>query len=308
MHAELLLTWMSEVGSGDIRDVRQRIAWAARVADRTTKPYETGRWLRDISALGHAEIDWTNGIWSVAPAAAALLPECGGTAVLTGSRRCGHIDRLEGLDVAVHVERPTAAYERPLPMPALVYLQADSIDDLRTALEDGGIKYVGDAARNITLGLNQIALGAPGASPPRSDDSIEHLSPHAEAVRFNPGLPSSDGLCRITVHGRPSYRYRLDGAWYLTDHAVGILYDLAARGINVFRWRLERTSGSQEIGTVFVDQGAPLPPLQMRALVLCSGRPIEFGDNAHTAIYRNVPREIAQLVARSIRQQVVILP
>jgi hypothetical protein len=77
--------------------------------------------------------------------------------------------------------------------------------------------------------------------------------------------------------------------------------------VGVFRWRRERSSGGEEIGMVFVDQGAPLPPLQSRVLVLCSGLPVQFGNTAGTAIYRNVPYSIAYTVAQSVRQIISII-
>ncbi|SPT60533.1 hypothetical protein [Actinomadura madurae] len=304
MDADLLLTWMSEVGSGDVRDLRQRVAWAARARDRSPKEYEIGRWLRDISGLGHAEIDWQGGNWTIAPAMAPLLPAAGGTAVLAGSRRVGLIDRLEE-SVAVHVQCPEAGHGGPLPVPSTVFLQADSFGQLRDTLKEAGVQYVGCAARSIAKGLRQIALGD-AAARPAQDDAAEHISANAEYVRFCAGLPAGDGLCRTSVYGRPSYRYRMNGSWYHTDHATGILLDRAARGISVMRFQAERVSDGEEIGTVFIDQGAPLPPLQARALVLCSGLPAQFGDLAHTAIYRNVPKDIALLVAESIRQPVSV--
>lgn len=304
MRSDLLLTWMSETGSGDIRDLRQRLAWAARSADLNPKPYETGRWLRDISALGHAEVDWQHGRWAVAPAAAVLIPQSGGTAVLAGARRVRLLDRLEGCDeLAVHVEEHPSAFGQPLPPPPSIYVQAESLSQLATALEGLGVTHVGEAARRIAQGLRRINLGAPAAPPAWSDD-VEHLLPRSDDLRFVSGLPQADGLCRMTVQGRPSYTYRRGGGWFRTDHATGILYALAAQKIGVIRWRRDRISDGEQVGTVFVDQGAPLPPLQSRALVLCSGLPAKFGQTARTAIYPNVPLEVAELVAESVRQTV----
>ncbi|MGY4100431.1 hypothetical protein ACW2Q0_12880 [Nocardia sp. R16R-3T] len=305
MDADLLVTWMSEVGSGDIRDLRQRIAWAARAADRSPKSYETGRWLRDVSALGHAEICWQGGTWAVAPAVATLLPATGGTAVLAGSRRVGLVERLEEL-AAVHVERPAINHDGPLPVPSSVFVQSDSVEELRASLAEEDVEYVGCAARSIAIGLRQIAHGPP-AAPPVRGEAVEHLTSHGDEVRFHSGLPTGDGLCRMSVYGRPSYRYRSNGSWYHTDHATGILLDRADRGINVFRWRPERVADGEEIGTAFIDRSAPLPPLQARALVLCSGLATQFSDRARTAIFRNVPKGIALLVAESIRQEMSIL-
>ncbi|MER6936442.1 hypothetical protein ABTX24_07345 [Nocardioides sp. NPDC127514] len=295
---------MSETGSGDIRDMRQRIAWAARSADLNPKPYEIGRWLRDMSALGHAEIDWQNGRWAVAPAAAVLIPQSGGTAVLAGARRTGLVDRIEGCDdLAVHMEERPSAFGQPLPPPPSIYVQAESLPQLNAALEALGINYAGAAAGRIARGLRRIDLDTPAAPPAWSDD-VEHLLPHSDDLRFVTGLPHGDGLCRTTVQGRPSYSYRRGDSWFRTDHATGILYALAAQKIGVIRWRRDRVSDGEEIGTVFVDQGAPLPPLQSRALVLCSGLPTKFGQTARTAIYSNVPLDVAKLVGESVRQKV----
>ncbi len=68
------------------------------------------------------------------------------------------------------------------------------------------------------------------------------------------------------------------------------------------RWRPEPGPGREAVGTLFVDWGAPLPPLQARALVLCSGLVPRFSGMAETAIYRNVPRHVAQAVAASLYQ------
>ena len=207
MDADLLLTWMSEVGSGDVRDLRQRVAWAARAADRSPKPYETGRWLRDISALGHAEVDWHGGTWAIAPAVAALLPATGGTAVLAGSRRVGLIDRLEEL-VAVHVETPASSSRRPA---------ARAVDRLRPSgqsVETSATRW----RRLMYVTSDARAEHRAGPSPDRARSSCrtaqrEENQPSTfrqalTSVRFYSGLPAGDGLCRISVFGRPSYRYR----------------------------------------------------------------------------------------------------
>ena len=165
MDADLLLTWMSEVGSGDVSDLRKRVAWAARAADRSPSRYETGRWLRDLSSLGHAEIDWERGRWAAAPAAGVLLPGTGGMAVLAGSRRGRLVERLSELGVSVHLERPAAAYDEPLPAPASVYVQADSIAELREAFEaEHGME---DAMAETFEQLDEL-LATLGASVGRS--------------------------------------------------------------------------------------------------------------------------------------------
>lgn len=304
VNSDLLLQWMSQVGSGSIRDLRQKVAWVARNADRNPKPYETGRWLRDISALGHAEVDWSTDSWAIGPPVATLLPASGGTAVIAGSRSA---DLEKKLETALFVHRHTVPFDnlQPLPSPTAVFLQADSIAELRESVESAEMHYVGCTARTIARGLTQISLGAEAAPPARSDP-IEHFSFNGASAAFVPGEPPDRGLCRTSIYGRVAYRYLLDGKWYETDHATGILLEQARRGVSVIRFRPERIAASEKIGTVFVDQGAALPPLQARALVLCTGLPAQFSQKAETAIYRNVPIDIADMVAKSIRQQLAL--
>lgn len=298
---------MSEVGAGDIRDLRGGIAWWARCHNFPATNYWTGSWLRDMSALAHAEVDWASGRWAVTPPTAALLPGSGGTAVLAGSRWVGFRERLEESELAVHVvDGPTGA-DKAIPVPPPIFVQADSVEDLKGRLAAIQIKYVGEAALNIARLLSPIALG-PLAGPPSWEAPVEHLRQSGDDVCFGSGLPSGEGLCRITVHGRPIYLYRLGSDWYRTDHATGILIDRAARDVNVVRWRGDREGDGRSFGTMFVDQGSALPPLQSRALVLCSGLPATVGDRAGTVIYRNVPRDIAELVAQSVLQTLVVIP
>lgn len=304
MHADLMLAWMSETGAGDVRDLRQRVAWLARNADQKPQPFVTGRWLRDMSALAHVEVDWSGARWAVAPPVAVLLPACGGTAVLAGSRRMGMVEQLS--DVVSVQTLPGVSGDCRLATPTQVYLQADSIKDLVEGLKECGVTYEGRAADHVATRLPQLKLRQP-AAPPAYGAPVKHLE-LGDTIRFvNGRVTSHSGLCQITVQGRPSYLYRVGNEWFHTDHANGVLWALAENGIGVFRWRHERTDGPDEMGTLFIDQGAPLPPLQARALVLCSGKPTAFGDMAKTAIYRNVPKSVADKVARSVRQRLAII-
>jgi len=306
MRVDLMLAWMSETVSGEVRDLRQRIAWLARNADLNPHSSETGRWLRDVSALAHAEIDWVNGRWAVAPAVAVLLPSCGGTAVLAGGRRLDLVERLES---QLSVQTMPCDQDRSvLPTPTSVIVQADSIVELERGLADCGVRYVGKAAEHIAHRLPPLRLGS-RAAPPAWGTVVERLETGGgDGLGFvKVRLDSRVGLWRLTVQGRPSYLYRTGSEWFHADHATGILWALSENNIPVFRWRHERTDGAEEVGTVFLDQGAPLPPLQARALVLCSGQPTAFGDLAKTTIYRNVPKTVAEQVARSVRQRLEII-
>lgn len=306
MRADTMLAWMSETGSGDLRDLRQRVTWLARTANRNPTKTEPGRWLRDVSTLGHAEVDWEQDRWAIAPATAVLLPASDGTVVLAGRRPLDFVEQLEA-DFAVYVADPDANDTSRLPVPSTVYLQTESLAELDQALRPVGVRYVGCAARAIAERLPRVQVGEP-AGQPAWGTPVEHLvAGGARGIAFVRGAPDGDGLCRFLVNGRQEYRYRVGGDWLRTDHAIGIWWALAERREQVIRWRRERHSNGEDIGTLFIDQGAPLPPLQARALALCSGFPTHFGSTARTAIYTNIPRSIADLVARSVRQSVSVI-
>ncbi len=305
MRADIMLAWMSETGTGDIQDLRQRITWFARTADVNPTSFATGQWLRDLSALGHAEIDWDRGRWGIAPAAAALLPASDGTVVIAGRRPLGLVEGFED-DFAVRVTEHDAS-EPALRAPSSVYLQTDSLSEMEQLLAHSGVRYVGCAAQHLAERLLRLQLGAP-AAPPAWGTPTEHLTISSSGgIDFVAGPPDGDGLCRFLVQGRHQYRYRRGNNWSATERAHGIWWTLADRQEQVIRWRKERQVGDEAVGTLFVDQGAPLPPLQARALVLCSGLLTKFSTTARTAIYKNVPLTIAELVAWSVRQHVVVI-
>lgn len=305
MRADLMLAWMSEIGAGDVGDLRQRVAWLARNADISPQPYETGRWLRDLSALAHVEIDWAGGRWAIVKAAGVLLPECGGTVVLTGSRRLGLVEKLGEL-ISVQT-LPGVRNGARLETPAQVYLQADSVDELVSAMTSCGVAYSGLAAEHLANRLPSLSLGQ-RAAPPAFGSPMKHLET-ARSIRLISGrLTRRSGLCEITVQGRPSYLYLDGNDWFHTSYADGVLWALAEDGVGgLFRWRQERSGVHEALGTLFVDQGVPLPPLQSRTLVLCSGQPASFSEIAKTAMYRNVPISVGEKVARSCRQQLEII-
>jgi hypothetical protein len=303
-----MLAWMSETGTGNIQDLRQRLTWLARTADLNPDRYQAGRWVRDIASLGHAEADWESGRWAITPSSGVLLPASGGTVVLAGRRTPDLLERIhDHPSLSVQTILPAKNQGGDLPSPPRLYLQADSIGELAEALDEVRVRYVGIASRHIADLLPPLSLGAP-AAPPAWKTPVEHLVYSGDkGVRWFSGWPTGDGLCRLSIHGRDQYLYRQGSEWLHTDMARGILWALAEQRHGVVRWRVERQVGDETIGTVFVDQGAPFPPLHARALVLCSGIPTQLGHTARTVIYKNVPRSTAEVVARSIRQHLSIV-
>lgn len=306
MIGDLLLTWLSESGSGTIVDFRARAAWLARTESPDLPEHSAGRWLRDAASLGHCEVDWKHGRWSVAPPVLTRLPFAGGIAVLAGARRPRMIRALDASDIyTVHARRPGS--ERDIPAPSTIIIPYDRTSDLEESAEAIGAAYSGCAAAEIASMLPPTTPTTPTA-PPAYDSHFEQLGdciPHnwRAASPRDPALP--DGLYREQINGRWQYLLRRGDAWCAAELSTGVFAELARRGDTVIRWQPD-SDRHGATGTFIVDWGAPLPPLHSRALVLCSGFAPRFGNAAETALYDNVPRDIAIHVASSLGQTMQI--
>lgn len=301
MIGDLLLTWLSETGSGTITNLRNRAAWLARTENPELPDYATGRWLRDLASLGHCEADWAHGEWSVAAPTITRLPLADGLAVLAGARRPGLLRALD--DEGIYYElsrRPGTAGE--IPAPATFLLPFENAAELEETAATLGVTYAGCGAARIARKLLP-SLPEP-AAPPSYDSFLERLDEFSPRTWQKASARSSnltDGLYREHINGHWRYVLLRSNDWYSTDLSHGVFAELERQGTAVIRWRPD-SSDRPDSGTVFIDWGAPLPPLHSRALVLCCGFAPRFGQTAETAIYDNVPREIALQVARSLGQ------
>lgn len=306
MIGDLLLTWISETGRGTIANFLARAAWLARTENLDLPERAGGRWLRDVASLGHCEVDWKHGTWSVAPPIITRLPLADGLAVLAGARRQRLIRAFDDAGVyAEHARRPGS--DRDIPAPSTIIIPYERTRDLEEAAIAIGAAFFGCAAAGIAKMLPTAAPTIPTA-PPAYDSQFEQLdgfSPRiwTAASSWAPALP--DGLYREKINGRWQYLLRRGGTWFTADLSAGVFAELARRGESVVRWRPDSDHRART-GTFIVDWGAPLPPLHSRALVLCSGFVPRFGSVAETALYDNVPREIATRVASSLGQTMQI--
>lgn len=107
------------------------------------------------------------------------------------------------------------------------------------------------------------------------------------------------GLYEYDVVGRPAFRLLdRDGAVYAPDMVTGIYAALSRWGTNVLRYAPDSVNG-----TLRAPLRAPLPTLQARAAALCSGlAPLPQDDEL---AYWNVPRPIAERIARSVDQSLI---
>ena len=307
MIGDLMLRWMSEIGEGSARNLRERLQWLARTADLQATRADTGRWLRDVSALGHAEVDWAQDRWAVTPAAVVRLPAADGVAVLTGSRRRSTISRLSATDLAVHEVSPEPA-AAGIPVPTAVFVQFDSSAALADAAQEAGAAYGGCAAERLVARLRTIGPGAPAAPPAVANETLERRTgPGPRDWELIEARASAfpDGLYSLKINGRREFRTVQSGVWLRCDMSSGVFLELARLGQSAMRWRPESGHGREHVGTLFIDWGAPLPPLHARSLTLCSGLIPRFSGSAGTVIYRNVPHLVAKAVAGSLHQALV---
>ncbi len=167
-----MLRWMSEIGTGRVRDLRGRLEWLARTEDYGIGWNDTGLWVRDISLLGHAEVDWARDRWATACPALVRLPSADGLAVLAGARRRETLARLADTDLSLHEVLPEVGASG-LPLPTAVFAQFDSQEALRDAAQGAEITYAGCAAERIAARLAKVRAGDEAAPPATTSDSLE---------------------------------------------------------------------------------------------------------------------------------------
>jgi hypothetical protein len=307
---DLLLRWLSETGSGKLRDLLDAAEWVASNHRLKLRWGAPGRWIRDASALGYLDIDWPHGRWAAAPAVLTRLPDSDGYLLLTGSRTVTNEERLAA-EREEWIEAQTVGnpcHEGDIPCPQTVLIQSDSGTDLPSLARRLGAKWVSCAALQLAQMLPDVAVRGDAASP-LPGEPLERFD--LELRRFvSVGRLAGDGLYRFrrADHQRPCQLLR-GRDWYLTSYEEGVYLELARSeqtpGANI-RWLRDKGRGRDHLGALIVDWGSPLPSLQARTAALCSGLTPRFFDLATTARYENVPLKIAESIAASLKQQLGI--
>jgi hypothetical protein len=293
---DLLLTWLSERGSGSWQQLREAYDWLFQAERR--EPWQTaGFCARILSTLGHIEIDWHAGRWAAAPPVLTLLPSAGAHALLTGARtrRLGALLAIEAQE-----DRPGV-----MPLPLVPQDIAPSacivaVEDERaaTALADRlGVLYshsVSEELSRILPGLDSYMLKRE-AHPPRRGYGIERFEPES-LIWQDVERDDLPGLYRYDTPIRAEHRLRAaDGGVYAPERAVGIWSALSHWGKNRIKFDPKSVNGE-----LIVPLQAPLPTLHARTAALCTGfAPQKRGS---VLVYPNVPREVAKRIARSLDQ------
>jgi hypothetical protein len=303
---DLLMHWVSELGGGKVADLRAGVLRTTRGRGLNVRDGAEGRWIRDMSALGHLDVDWRRGVWSAAPPVLTRLPFSDGLALITG-RRTAALERAvdqaaEEWAVVLPVVNESA--EGDIPVPRSLLLQYDTPDELPDRADELGCSYSPCAALQMFSLLPDLEPGPPAAPPaPGNVQTVEKYDPVKRTYEPADSY-SQDGLYRWRgADWSRLVQIRRGSGFQSTEHEYGVYLELERTGTGSLRWQPESGTGRERVGTLFVDWGAPLPPLHARAAVLCTGLQPRFSSVAETVRYDNVPRAAAERLARSLRQE-----
>jgi hypothetical protein len=299
MNNDLLLEWASERGAGSWQQLRDAHEWIlnAYPGNESWRP-SAGFSARVLTTLGHIEIDWQHDCWTATPPLLTILPSAGAHALLTGARTRLLTDRLseavtDDPDLFVSPFR-----QRLAPTAILIACEDETnIEALAAILEIGYEVSVSERLSNLLPELDSYlalatAMPAPrGYGVSRLDlSTLEWLDTESDR---EPGLYGYD------AYGRPTYRLVAEGEKiFEVDLAIGVWAALSRWGENRLSYRLDAVNG-----TLVVPSGAPLPTLHARTAALCSG--LAPGRTSGSLWYRNVPRHVAERIARALDQTLV---
>lgn len=299
MLGDLLTEWLAVQGSGSVAQFRRTHDWIARSADIAAPTNEAGRWLRDVSALGHIEIDWKSGRWFTRPLVVTRLPESDGLALLSGCRTADTLRAISDLDAEV-LRLDQVRQRQGVDRPSVVLLQYGVQDDLDEVSKALSAEYVPCAAEHLSQQLAPPQLGEPAAPPSYQNQTLERFDPRT--LRWGPAdrTGCQQGAYRYEHFGRRQHLFLGSDGWRHADMTAAVFAALHEINASTLRWRPD--DNGRDVGSLYVDWGAPLPAIHQRCLVLCSGFTPHFSDRAFTGVYENVPRSIAGAVASSLGQ------
>lgn len=302
-----LAHWIGESGSGSWSHFKETFRWLG--TDETTEGHPPAhRAALQLSGLGYMEIDWQEGRWAATPPCLTLVPDSGGAGLLVGGRTRHLIERIEEeTDEAATLSVLTHRYPQT-EAPDAIYFTAD-LGRLEALAETLGIRFEFSIAHRINRLLpsltSTLELGLTQAPPPQGFEISRWDAPGWDVVTST----EVPGLYRGGAFGRPRYWFIPgDGRIFNVDGPTGFYAEVNRSRMSVLRYKKETVNG-----TLFRPIWAPLPLLQERAAVLSSGLtpycPNSDAPHIDRRIrYENVPRRIADGVARSLDTELDVIP
>jgi hypothetical protein len=306
MNHDLLLAWISERGSGRWSHFKDAHDWLAGgyLDGRSKAAWMTAR---DLSALGHLELSWDSGTWSVAPPTLTLLPGVG-RALLTGARPRSlfWVDRLgQHHGALVDVVDEANLYLDPWDQrdgPSTVAIELDSLDQAASMAKALGIPFTFSVAETLAGLLPDLGSYERTWSPGELLDGFDVELFDTATLYWEP-VAETDvaGLYRSRTHSNMRFALRTPAGGWVRPSPEPAVYE-------VLRWDdvqvLDYEPARRELR---VPGTTPLPALAARAATLCSGRVprrVKDGDARLFLEYLNVPPTVAQAIARSLRQEI----
>ena len=285
-----LLRWASEAEAGSWDTLRDTSAYLIAIREANRRPWQM---VSRLSSLGHLDIDWAGGRWSVARPCLALSPGLGMCAFAAGWRSGAWLNRIETLtkshSIAVFpVAQGTA--------PHAIYFKSDDLDSLRSAAEAMNARFVVDPAAQLAELVEPTRVSAGTlASAPIVDEELEYFD--ADAISWVPATSRDEqGLYSFDLYGRRDFRLHVDGDWHKVDRATGQLHELRGR-TDVAIWH-PQSSDYMTARALVLPVDVSLPAVAERAAVASSGLlPVIQGGKK---IYRNVARSTAVRICERV--------
>jgi hypothetical protein len=272
-----LLAWASERGSGTWSQ------WRAACEYLDLEPTTSAR---NLSALGHVELDWVDNRFACAPVTAALIQRSSGSAIVTGTRRRDFRSRLRhtceetARDVWLH---PAV----PQPDGPETWLLELEIREADAFCAEAGMQLAIDPGRRILKRTPPATLETAAEPDVPMDRFVRQwVDPRTRQPVYD--VPDDrEGLWYVREQRRNIAFLRRAAGWYrvpVREYGIYLAYpDQVFIRHDRADWRL------------LVDVDAPLPPLLARAATLQSGRlPARRG---RSDAYENISATVAEEIA-----------
>lgn len=291
-----LIRWASEREGGSWTAFSETAAHSMSVRKLThPRPWQLAA---DLSALGHIDIDWDEGRWSVAAPCLVLARGMGLCVYLAGWRNARLLARF---DEAADDPSIFPFSIRQDPAPRAVYAKCDSVASAESVAERLGVPLVLDPARQVVERLEPSPPSTEPAAPPPIDDDEDVDFFDANKLAWFPARrqPFAEGLHRYELHGRKVFRLHR-GDWFKVDRAGGQLAVLRDR--SDVMWSQRASPDLTTPPALMVNAAISLPALAERAAVSASG--LLPHRTAHARVYRNVSPSIAELIGEKLQLKV----
>lgn len=312
MNYDLLLSWVSERGSGSLTSFRRAHDWLA-ASSGPTGPHWTWT-LQSLQSLGHIEVSWQRRRWEAAPTTVATTVNGGGYAFLCGARTHWLLRRIESLDTDPDLSdlAQSVILERPVPQlsgPELQLLTLDSDHDIEVlcaALDVRFAPYAADRLLTLLPPLSAILqvgrhVDLPGGVfPTRMGDSRPGEPLFSEVVEDL--TPRAGGYCTRLYDVSRYFYVHTNGDVFEASRGEVIYAEHRRQDRHVLRW-------DETDNALLVPARMRLPELYERTAVLRTGllptveRPADHG-RAQWLKYRNIDLGFAQQLAEGLGQRI----